>query len=179
MKTDFPKALVFALGVAGLSACGGPYLEAEEPQVCQSVPFHLPGSPAGQTSTASLSQNLNLPEIPADPRIQVSLLVNSIRFEAQAGSPDLGFIDDLKLTADNGEADCNQVTLMKYKNESGENVQDITSGGSEQNLFNCILPTHNASNRKLAVNLMVTGRLPSPSATLGMSSCFSAKLRLN
>jgi hypothetical protein len=68
---------------------------------------------------------------------------------------------------------------MKYKNASGENVQDISAVGPEQNLLNCILPTHNSSNRKLAVNLMVTGRVPSPSATLGMSSCFSAKLRLN
>jgi hypothetical protein len=179
MKTDFPKVLVLAVGIAGLSACGGLYLEAEAPQVCQSVPFLLPGSPANQTSTASVSQKLNLPEIPTDPRIQVTLFLNSIRFEAQAGSPDLGFVDDLKLTADNGGADCNQVSLMKYKNAAGENVQDISSDGPEQNLLNCILPTHNSSNSKLAVNLMVTGRIPSPSATLGMTSCFSAKLRLN
>jgi hypothetical protein len=180
MKAASLKAVLSSAGLVALSACGGLYVQAEEPQVCQSVPFQLPGTPASQrSSTISLSQKLTLPNIPNDSRVEANLYLQSLSFEATAGVSDLSFIDDMKLTTDRGEANCNQLSLMQYNNSSGENVQSISSDGPKQDLFGCVLSASKSGNRQLAVNLTISGRLPSQEATIGMISCLSAKIRLN
>jgi hypothetical protein len=179
--TKLSFAALLSTSGALLGGCGVS-VEAEESQVCEVVPFQLPSvpPPADQSSTTvSLSQTLNIPDIPADHRVQANLFINSVNFEAQSGAADLGFVSALRLTADAGKPECSQVQLVRYDKGSNGNVPTIRSDGPRDDLVNCVVDNGGSSNRKLAVSLSITGHLPSPSATLAMTTCFRAKLTLN
>jgi hypothetical protein len=180
--TKLSFAVFFSTSAALLGGCGALSVEADESQVCEAVPFQLPAvpPPADQISTTvSLSQTLNIPDIPVDNRVQANLFINSVNFEAQAGAADLSFVNALRLTADAGKPECSQVQLVNYAKGSNGNVPSIHVDGPEQDLVNCVVDNGGSSTRKLAVSLSITGHLPSQSATLAMTTCFRAKLTLS
>jgi hypothetical protein len=180
--TKIRFAVLLSTFGALLGGCGALSVQADEPQVCEAVPFQLPAvpPPADQISTTvSLSQTLNIPDIPADNRVQANLFINSVDFEAQSGTADLGFVNALRLTADAGKPTCSQVQLVSYDKGSSGNVPSIRVDGPGDDLVNCLVDSGDSSTRKLAVGLTITGHLPSQGATLAMTTCLRAKLTLS